>query len=114
MGRNRQPASPEAYPAVFLAAIRNGGGVFYASDLIWTPGSTAKRFRLLLAQLRTLPHHDLYRRAMARWHVESSPRAVVVRLNQPTYQPALMARPLIELALAIGVNPNNAPPPNLP
>jgi len=109
MGANRTMVSPEAYPAAFLAAVRNGGGVFYAADLPWTTGSAAKRFRLLLALLRGLAKHDLHPNATPRWHVEASPRALVVRVQEQAYHPAAIARPLIEAALTIGVNPNGTP-----
>lgn len=112
MGANRTLATPEAYPAAFLAAIRNGGAVIYAHDLLWTTGSAAKRFRLCVALLRSLPHHALHEAAKARWHVEASPttRALVIRVEQPVYSVASVAAPIITRALTIGVNPNGTPP----
>jgi hypothetical protein len=69
MGANRTEASPEAYPAAFQAALRNGGAVLYARDLPWSPLSTAKRFRLYLALLRAPAYrnHPLHGVACGRW-----------------------------------------------
>lgn len=114
MGANRTLASPEAYPAAFLSAVRNGGAVIYAIDMPWTTGSAAKRFRLFIALLRTLHHHDLHAQASQRWHVEAKPSSLVIRIAQATYHPASMAVPIIGAALAIGVNPNGTAPKALP
>lgn len=110
MGANRTMATPEAYPAAYLAAIRNGAGVLYAADIPWTTGSAAKRFRLLLALLRSLPHHELHSIAKRRWHVSATSRALVLRVDEPAYQSASVAAPLISMALGIGVNPNGTTP----
>lgn len=114
MGANRRMASPEAYPAAFVAAVRNGGGVIFAEDMPWTTGSAAKRFRLFLAVIRAHPEHALHKAASVRWHVEATPRAMTVRMIQPAYTAVSVAAPLISMALTIGVNPNGTPPEELP
>lgn len=108
MGQNRTLATPEAYPAAFLRAVEDGGAVLLAGDLPWTPTSSAKRFRLLLALLRTLPNHPLYRSAQARWHVEFPPRGLIVRrLDRHMTPTGRDARGI--LAHAIGENPDARP-----
>jgi hypothetical protein len=100
MGANRTAASPEAYPAAFLAAVRSGSSVLYADDLPWSILSSAKRFRLLLALLRSLPDHPLHTQAKRRWKVEPSPQALVIsvynfsRGEVPSPIPMLIARAL--------------------
>lgn len=111
MGANRKLATPEAYPAAFLAALRNGSAVLYAEDLPWTIGSTAKRFRLFLALLKERPLHDLHQAACHRWAVEQHKTSLVLRCLRPEYRAATLSAPLIQLALAIGENPNTATPP---
>lgn len=83
MGRNRSLASPEAYPVGWLQAIRNGSGLFLAEDLPWAPISAGKRFRLLLALLKSMPAHPLHGMALRRWHLAPSGRALEVWCDQP-------------------------------
>ena len=107
MGRNRKAASPEAYPSAFLRAVEAGSGVMFAGDLPWTPVSSAKRFRLLLALLKDSPGHPLSGRAKARWSVRATPQGLEVQ-STARGTPMLRAElgvALIEAALASGGNP---------
>lgn len=113
MGANRPLATPEAYPSAFLSAVRDGGAVLYTDDLPWTPGSTAKRFRIFIALLRSLPHHELHAAATRVWHVSTSKRAIVLRVTELFTPESSMAAPLISMALKIGVNPNGAQSPTV-
>ncbi len=81
MGANRLLPSPESYPVAFLNAIRDGRGVIFAKDLLWTLESSRKRFRLCLALLRRPSNmeHALYLPALERWSVEVAPGALIVR-----------------------------------
>jgi hypothetical protein len=78
MGANRLLATPDLYPAVFHAVVRNGSGVIYSSDTPWTMLSCAKRFRLFLNLLRKTPSHPLYGAAKARWSVRPRGGAVEI------------------------------------
>ena len=100
MGKNRRLQSPEAYPAVFLAITRNGGGVVYAEDTPWTSGSVAKRFRLFLAVVRARPLHPLHGQSLVQWHTTITARAAVFRMGSETPPMATLSAPLIAMALA--------------
>jgi hypothetical protein len=99
MSGNRPFAQVSAYPAGFLAAIQNGGGVFYAADLPWTPTTSAKRFRQLLALLRKQPGHPACANAGHRWRVEVTAKALVTSMNQRGVPAAYPHGLLIEAAL---------------
>lgn len=86
MGANRKLATPDLYPAVFHAVLRNGMGLITASDTPWTALSCAKRFRLFLALLRGMPSHPLYGVAKARWSV--LPRNGAVSISRCDLAPA--------------------------
>ena len=100
MGKNRRLPSPDAYPAVFLSVTRNGGGVVYAKDTPWSPGSVVKRFRLFLAVLRAHPSHPLYERSLVQWHATATHRAVAFSMGPATPPVATLSAPLIALALS--------------
>ena len=105
MGANRPAATPEAYPAAFSSALRNGAGVFYAADIPWTPISTAKRFRLFLSLVRKRPTHPFYENAIKRWSVRPSGLALTVCIPNEGHELVSVAGPLIDAALSIGENP---------
>jgi hypothetical protein len=88
-----------SYPAGFLSAVQNGGGVFYAAHLPWTPHTAAKRFRQLLALLRQSPGHPAHANAAHRWRVEATPRALVTSMQQRGVPAAYPHALLIEAAL---------------
>lgn len=92
MGANRKLATPDLYPAVFHAILRNGAGLVHASDTPWTALSCAKRFRLFLALLRGMPQHPLYGLAKARWSV--LPRNGAVSISRCDLAPAGQATAL--------------------
>lgn len=101
MGNNRTLASPEAYPAAFLDAIRSGSGIMYARDLPWMPVSAAKRFRLCLKVCRQYPGHPLQAQAKHRWRVEVTPAALVVTIhNTHKGETASITPALIDSALS--------------
>ena len=72
----------DAYPMAFHSAVQSGGAVLYAGDLPWTPGSSARRFRQFLADLRKAgPHHPLYGMAKKRWRVQPFYSALAVTVS---------------------------------
>lgn len=99
------PFPLDAYPQAFHAAIASGGAVLYAADLPWTPITSAKRFRQLLALLRKQPHHPLHPNSKARWRVEPSPRALVVTLQKPEQRATRLGVALIDSAMGAGKGP---------
>lgn len=102
MGNNRALASPEAYPAAFIEAIRAGSGIMYARDLPWQPISAAKRFRLCLKVCRQYEGHPLQERAKHRWRVEVTSQALIVSIhNTHKDEVASLTPSLIESALSI-------------
>lgn len=106
MGANRILATPEAYPVAFLEVIRNGAGVLYLSDLPWQGPSAAKRFRLLLALLRSLPGHELHAQASSRWSVQVTTLALTITRAGRLDSISSIGVPLIEAALRrVGVSP---------
>lgn len=105
MGQNRTLPSPEAYPSAFLSVIANGAGVLYVEDLPWTTISAAKRFRLLLALLKSLPQHPLHQMAMRRWSVHYSSRALECTATMGKGAIPSLTGALIDRALHIGENP---------
>lgn len=100
-GSNRALVSPEAYPSSFLEAIEQGRAILLSENLLWTPISAAKRFRILLALLRRpeWSHHRLAPYAKGRWRVVPSARAVEIVRAQATDAPSRLAPALIESAL---------------
>lgn len=110
MGGNRKMAFPEAYPAAFIATLKNGAGILYAEDLPWQPISAAKRFRLFLSVVRETPRHPLYPNAIKRWSVRPTNRALECFITDAGKEIVSLAGPLIDRALAIGENPNPIDP----
>lgn len=100
MGANRKMAQPESYPGAFLTAVRAGAGVMLAEDLPWTTISSAKRFRLLLALLKSKPGHELHQQAMKRWSVSAESRALVVSAADSAELAPRMGAAIIERALS--------------
>lgn len=103
MGANRTAPTPEAYPIAFLNAVREGHAVLHEGDLPWTAISAAKRFRLFLRLLRTLPSHPLHPGACGRWSVR--PISGTLHLSRGPSGKATVTRPgaaLIAAALSRG------------
>lgn len=99
MTSNSPFAQAASYPAGFITAIQNGGAVFYAGDLPWTPIMSAKRFRQLLALLRKDPGHPAHVNAKHRWRVEATSRALVTSMKQSGVPAAYPHAILVEAAL---------------
>lgn len=102
MGRNRTMASPEAYPAIFHEVCRNGSGIIFLSDVPWTGISTAKRFRLFLALLKSQPAHPLHAQANRRWSVLRNSASVHCNVIGRIGDSPSLARLLIDAALSMG------------